>query len=61
MTEDRQHDTQGGRDTAAQDPSGPRAGDALRSTRDDLSPEHDQPVEGGVEQAEDDTTPTTAG
>jgi hypothetical protein len=55
MTDDRELDPQGTRDTGAQAPTATPAGDALRSTRDDLSPEHDQPVEGGVEQAEDDT------
>ena len=55
MTDDRERDPKGSRDTAAQDPPATSAGDALRGTPDDLSPEHDQPVEGGVEQAEDDT------
>jgi hypothetical protein len=55
MTDDRERDPQGTRDAAAPDPTATPVGDALRSTPDDLSPEHDQPVEGGVEQAEDDS------
>jgi hypothetical protein len=54
MADDRQLDPQDSRDAATQDPTATPAGHALRGTRDDLSPEHDQPVEGGVEQAEDD-------
>ena len=60
MTDDRERDPQDTRDTGAPDPTATPAGDALRGTRDDLSPEHDQPVEGGVEQAEDDTAPMPA-
>ena len=55
MTDDRQRDPQGAGGAADQNPTTAPTGDALRSTRDDLSPEHDQPVEGGVEQAEEDT------
>ena len=55
MTDDLHLDRQDSRDPAAQDPTATPAGEALRGTPDDLSPEHDQPVEGGVEQAEDDT------
>ena len=55
MTDDRQLDPNDRRDASRQEPTAMPAGDALRGTRDDLSPEHDQPVEGGVEQAEDDT------
>ena len=54
MADDRELERQGSRDASRQDPTAAPAGDALRGTRDDLSPEHDQPVEGGVEQAEDD-------
>jgi hypothetical protein len=55
MTDDRHLDPNDTRDASAQDPTSMPAGDALRGTRQDLSPEHDQPVEGGVEQAEDDS------
>jgi hypothetical protein len=54
MADDRQLDPQDSRDASTQDPTATPAGHALRGTRDDLSPEHDQPVEGGGEQAEDD-------
>ena len=54
MADDRQLDPQRSRDTSPQVPTATPAGDALGGTRDDLTPEHDQPVEGGVEQAEDD-------
>ena len=57
MTDDRERDPP---DTRAPDLTATPAGDARRGTRDDLSPEHDQPVEGGVEQAEDDTAPMPA-
>lgn len=61
MTDDPQRGSQDTRDDAAQDTTAGPAGDALRGAREDLSPEHDQPVEGGVEQAEDGTGATTAG
>jgi hypothetical protein len=60
MTDDRERDPQDTRNAAAEDPAATSAGDALRGAREDLSPEHDQPVEGGVEQAGDDTTGTSS-
>jgi hypothetical protein len=61
MTDDRERDPHGADGAADQDSTTGPAGDALRSTRDDLSPEHDQPVEGGVEQAEEGAGPPPEG